>query len=99
MTRILLSELALSQSLSFPAPLDKGNEGSGNEIEFTLIKDGAYFRYCACVLCFSRYSGFLWVMATSTNHEKSRNLIDQIRGMVSQKRKKKNKNKKKKKTK
>ena len=23
---------ALSQSLSFPAPLDKGNEGSGNEI-------------------------------------------------------------------
>ena len=25
---------ALSQSLSFPAPLDKGNEGSGNEIGF-----------------------------------------------------------------
>ena len=32
MTRILSSENALSQSLSFPAPLDKGNEGSGNEI-------------------------------------------------------------------
>ena len=32
MTRILSSEIALSQSLSFPVPLDKGNAGSGNEI-------------------------------------------------------------------
>ena len=31
-TDVLLSGNALSQSLSFPAPLDKGNEGSGNEI-------------------------------------------------------------------
>ena len=29
---------ALSQSLSFHVPLDKGNEGSGNEIEIKPVK-------------------------------------------------------------
>ena len=32
---------ALSQSLSFPVPLDKGNAGSGNEIGENLIKSHA----------------------------------------------------------
>ena len=27
-----------------------------------MFKDGAYFCYCAYVLCISRYSGFLWVV-------------------------------------
>ena len=35
-TRILLFEIALSQSPSFPVPLDKGNEDSGDEIESLL---------------------------------------------------------------
>ena len=30
------------------------------------FKDGAYYCYCAYVLRISRYSGFLWVMSTST---------------------------------
>ena len=30
------------------------------------IKDSAYFFYCACVLCISGYSGFLWVVPTNT---------------------------------
>ena len=30
------------------------------------ITDGAYFCYCAYVLRISRYSGFLWVVATNT---------------------------------
>ena len=30
------------------------------------IKDGAYYCYCAYVLCISRYSGFLLVMLTNT---------------------------------
>ena len=32
-TRILSFEMALSQSPSFPVPLDKGNEDSGDEID------------------------------------------------------------------
>ena len=32
-TRILLSETLHPRGLRFPVPLDKGNEGSGNEIE------------------------------------------------------------------
>ena len=31
-----------------------------------MFKDSAYFCYCACVLCISRYSGFLWVVLTNT---------------------------------
>ena len=31
-----------------------------------LIKDGAYFCYCAYILHISRYSGFLWVVPTNT---------------------------------
>ena len=31
-----------------------------------VIKDGAYYCYCAYVLCISRYSGFLWVVPTNT---------------------------------
>ena len=31
-----------------------------------LIKDGAYFCYCAYVLRIMRYSGFLWVVPTNT---------------------------------
>ena len=31
-----------------------------------VIKDGAYFCYCSCVLRISRYSGFLWVVPTNT---------------------------------
>ena len=30
------------------------------------IKDGAYFCYCAYVLCISRYPVFLWVVPTNT---------------------------------
>ena len=29
------------------------------------IKDGAYYCYCAYVLCVSRYSCFLWVVPTN----------------------------------
>ena len=29
------------------------------------VKDGAYYCYCAYVLCISRYSGFLWVVPTN----------------------------------
>ena len=32
---------------------------------FRIIKDGAYFCYCAYVLRISKYSGFLWVMPTN----------------------------------
>ena len=35
-------------------------------IELTNFKDSAYFCYCACVLCISRCSGFLWVVPTYT---------------------------------
>ena len=35
-------------------------------INTTLFKDGAYYCYCAYVLRISRYSGFLWVVATNT---------------------------------
>ena len=47
-----------------PAPvlLDKGNGGSANEI----VKDGAYYCYCAYVLRSSRYSDFLWVVLINT---------------------------------
>ena len=31
-----------------------------------LLKDGAYYCYCAYVLRISRYSGFLWVVPTNT---------------------------------
>ena len=31
-----------------------------------LVKDGAYYCYCAYVLRISRYSGFLWVVPTNT---------------------------------
>ena len=31
-----------------------------------LIKDGAYFCYCAYDLRISRYSGFLWVVPSNT---------------------------------
>ena len=31
-----------------------------------LVKDGAYYCYCAYVLCIARYSGFLWVVPTNT---------------------------------
>ena len=31
-----------------------------------VVKDGAYFCYCAYVLSTSRYSGFLWVVPTNT---------------------------------
>ena len=30
-----------------------------------LIKDGAYYCYCAYALRISRYSGFLWVVPTN----------------------------------
>ena len=30
------------------------------------LKDGAYFCYCAYVLCISTYSGFQWVVPTNT---------------------------------
>ena len=33
---------------------------------FLVIKDGAYYCYCAYVLRISRYSGFLWVVPTNT---------------------------------
>ena len=32
-----------------------------------LVKDGAYFCYCAYVLGILRYSGFLWVAVVLTN--------------------------------
>ena len=31
-----------------------------------LVKDGAYYCYCAYVMRISRYSGFLWVVPTNT---------------------------------
>ena len=31
-----------------------------------LLKDGAYYYFCAYVLRISRYSGFLWVVPTNT---------------------------------
>ena len=36
------------------------------ELVFEAFKDGAYYCYCAYVLCISRYSGFLWVVPTNT---------------------------------
>ena len=30
------------------------------------LNDGAYYCYCAYVLCIARYSGFLWVVPTNT---------------------------------
>ena len=33
---------------------------------FSVIKDGAYYCYCAYVLCISRYSDFLSLMLTNT---------------------------------
>ena len=35
-------------------------------VSLFLVKDGAYFCYCAYVLRISRYSGFLWVVPTDT---------------------------------
>ena len=32
----------------------------------SLLKDGAYYCYCAYVLRIARYSGFLWVMPINT---------------------------------
>ena len=32
----------------------------------TPLKDGAYFCYCAYVLCILRYSGFLWLVPANT---------------------------------
>ena len=34
--------------------------------QVTEFEDGAYFCYCAYVLCISRYSAFLWVVPTNT---------------------------------
>ena len=51
-----------------------GNQ-NGNNVTFfahrklrcvALVKDGAYYCYCAYVLRISRYSGFLSVMLTNT---------------------------------
>ena len=33
---------------------------------YNIFKDGAYYCYCAYVLRIARYSGFLWVVPTST---------------------------------
>ena len=36
------------------------------ECDLYCFKDGAYYCYCAYVLCIARYLGFLWVVPTNT---------------------------------
>ena len=54
---------ALSQSLSFHVPLDKGNEGSGNEIAFYPVKNNNIFykNYLRnALLCEDWMTGMSW---------------------------------------